>query len=297
MINTREIESLEIQAREKDLEDLEDYRRGRGVAPVIYKAGFAKPSEPGQPMVFVASEEAQDRLGDIISVGGWELDTFRQNPVFFWVHDHSRPPIGTVPRVWVERKQLLNTVKWDSEADPFAREIQGKYERRVLRAESVGFRALEFDGTKAGGIHFTRQELLEISAVPIPAHPAALTKFMAGGFVSLYPVPTSVLATLRGRMVELTGKAKLLGGEIGRKLTYQAETALRELDKGTPSGEREALRRVDLAASLLKAHKETELKAVLETLQSWKREVQAEPSYWEARMAYRSRVLADGEIV
>ncbi len=54
---------------------------------------------------------------------------------------------------------------------------------------------------------------------------------------------------------------------------------------------------MDLAASLLKAHKETELKAVLETLQSWKREVQAEPSYWEARMAYRSRVLADGEIV
>jgi phage head maturation protease len=47
-----------------------------------------------------------------------------------------------------------------------------------LRSVSVGFRPLEFrfssDPARQGGIDFTKQELLEISVVPVPANAEAL---------------------------------------------------------------------------------------------------------------------------
>jgi len=187
------MDDFEKYLREADLEALEDSKAGRGPCPVIYKAGFVKPAEPGGPMVFVASDETVDRLGDIIGADGWQLDAYRKNPVFMWQHDHTMAPIGTVPKIWVEDKQLLNMVAWD-EADELARFIKGKFERRVLRAESVGFRAIEFeDNGKSGGIRFTKQELLEISAVSIPAHPKALAKAMGARKFSIV-VPELVIA-------------------------------------------------------------------------------------------------------
>ena len=169
---------LERQAREQELEALEAYRKGVAEAPVMYKplGGAFKATSEGI-MTFVASEETEDRLGDVLRAGGWDLAAYQKNPVYLFGHDHSIPPIGTVPRVWVEGKQLLNIVRWDEE-DPFAKFIKGKYERGVMKAQSVGFRPLDFkqrtDGGK--GIEFLKQELLEISAVSVPAHPSAVLK-------------------------------------------------------------------------------------------------------------------------
>jgi septin family protein len=54
--------------------------------------------------------------------------------------------------------------------DEFARMIYDKYKNGFLNAFSIGFQALEKDGDT-----FTKSELLEISAVPVPANPEALT--------------------------------------------------------------------------------------------------------------------------
>ena len=132
----------------------------------------------GGDMVFVASEETPDRMGDTIDVEGWDTKNFKSNPVFMWSHDYNIAPIGKVPKIWVEGKQLLNTVKWD-ESDPLGSFIKGKFERGFMRAESVGFRPLEVEQTPQG-FHFMKQELLEISAVSIPAHPKALAKMLEG---------------------------------------------------------------------------------------------------------------------
>ena len=142
---------FEARLREAQLKALLDFKMGRGDAPLFFKAGFAQDTESGKPFIFVASDDSQDRLGDSIAADGWDLENFEKNPVFMWVHDYKLPPLGTVPRVWPNGKQLLNTVAWD-EADPFAMEIRGKYERKVLRAESVGFRALEYEEQPNGGI-------------------------------------------------------------------------------------------------------------------------------------------------
>lgn len=177
---------LEKRLREADLQALAAYRSGKGEAPVIYKAGgFVRAVEDtDRPMLFVASTEEEDRYGDLISVEGWELDNFRKNPVFLFAHQHNVAPIGLVPKVWksAEEKALLATVRWDND-DPLAAFLKGKYQRGFMRAVSVGFRPIEFDdsqapGAKSRGIHFKKHELLEISAVPIPANPRALQKAM-----------------------------------------------------------------------------------------------------------------------
>ena len=176
-MKSAEIALWERQIREADLQALVDYEHGMADAPVLYKAeGYVQADNDG-PMVFVASDEAEDRLGDTIEAGGWDLRNFRQNPVLMYIHDYSVAPIGSVPKVWVAGKQLLNTVIWD-EADDLACFIKGKYERKFMRAVSVGFRALEYKRKENNGILFTKQELLEISAVPIPAHPYALMRAM-----------------------------------------------------------------------------------------------------------------------
>ena len=61
--------------------------------------------------------------------------------------------------------------------DELGVQLQSKYANKFMRAVSVGFRPLEFEFIDGGnGIRFTKQELLELSAVPVPAHPKALKK-------------------------------------------------------------------------------------------------------------------------
>lgn len=170
------------EERTEELEALEQYRKGLASAPVVYRPDgyLLKVAEgPDRPLSFVASEESEDRLGDVIKVDGWELDAFKKNPVFLYVHDHAFPPIGRVPSVNIDGKQLLASVQFDRE-DEFAALIQRKYQSGFMRGVSVGFRAIEFEAnsssTGARGTVFKKQELVEISAVPVPAHPKALMR-------------------------------------------------------------------------------------------------------------------------
>jgi len=168
----------EESLRTQELEDLESYLHGSAESPLLYRCGYmTKAADDSETMEFIASEESEDRFGDIIEVDGWQLANFRRNPVFLWAHDSRTPPVGRVTKVGPSEtgRQLLASVKWDMD-DPFAAMIQSKYANRFMRAVSVGFRPLEFNLMDKGGIRFTKQDLLELSAVPVPAHPKALRK-------------------------------------------------------------------------------------------------------------------------
>ncbi len=194
LLHSKELYELDKQAQEEDYEALEKYRLGTAEAPTLYRPmGFMKSVDKDTgDMTFVANEESEDRMGDIIKVDGWQLGNFKENPVLMFAHDYRMPPVGIVPRVWKsssksvkaagkDTPQLLNTVKFD-DGDQFATFIKGKYERGFMRAESVGFRPIEFEALDTDSdswfppLLFTKQELLEISLVPIPAHPRALRK-------------------------------------------------------------------------------------------------------------------------
>jgi hypothetical protein len=182
---------VEARVRDDERQSLESFIKGVEEAPTLYrpmttKAEVVKDGEDVGLMRFVASTEDKDRAGDIIRQN-WELGNFKDNPVYMWGHDYSKAPIGNVPRIWIENKKastggpvLMNTVRFD-EGDAFAMEVKGKFERGMLKAQSVGFRPLELNIMRDvdghfEGYEFTKSELLEISAVSIPMNQMALRK-------------------------------------------------------------------------------------------------------------------------
>jgi uncharacterized protein len=203
------VTTLIDRERERILERLDRYERGLDAPPTLYSLGFvSKAGETNEPMTFVASTEEADRSGDVIVQSGWELSSFRKNPVYMWGHDYALPPIGTVPRVWMAGRELRNTVTFDS-TDPFAKSVEGKFKRGILKAQSVGFRPLEFEKQQNGSHKFTRMDLLEISAVPIPMNQSALrVKSLAAKARSLW-MEDDPFQRLELAVSRLTGKGRL----------------------------------------------------------------------------------------
>lgn len=133
---------------------------------------------------FVASDETPDSYGDVVSAEGWDLKRYRRNPIVLWQHD-SRQPIGTSTKFGVEGGKLIHTIKLAEEGTSEMIDTLAKLmKQKIVRAVSVGFRALEEPEVirdKDGGfqgLKFTKQELLELSVVSVPANPnsLALTK-------------------------------------------------------------------------------------------------------------------------
>ena len=171
------LSEFEVYQREAETEALKAAATTGSRAPVLYKAGWVKRAAADGPITVVASHESEDRVGDIIMAAGWDLRAFRQNPVVLWSHDPLQPPIGRARRVEVEGKELVADLEFD-QGDEEAQRVDGKFRRGVLNAVSVGFRPVEFARKGNGGFLFRQQELLELSAVAIPAHPMALAKMM-----------------------------------------------------------------------------------------------------------------------
>lgn len=133
-------------------------------------------------MTFVISSEEVDRHGDVVSAAGWQLAAYRQNPVFLWAHDYTRPVIGRAAAVWPEPGLLL--ARMEFAPTDFAAEVAALYRSGYQQGVSVGFKPLRYaerrqESTGAFlGIRFLEQELLEVSAVPVPANRQALRRAM-----------------------------------------------------------------------------------------------------------------------
>lgn len=141
--------------------------------------------EEGVIDAVVGSTNVLDRMGDVIDQAGWDLRNYEKNPVILWGHNvrEERPPIGKAMKVWVEGKQertkkLMFKVKFDL-FDQFAAEIYRKIKEGFINTVSVGFLPTEWEDLKGStgpfaGRKYTKQELLELSFVPVPANPEAV---------------------------------------------------------------------------------------------------------------------------
>ena len=173
---------VEIWARERLLEALESHHRGQSESPYVKKWGTSSTGavEENESMTFVVSTDAMDRHGDTIAVEGWRFEAYMNNPVILWAHNYARPAIGRAVAVWKEPHSLLARVEFAP--TDFAQEIKSLYRAGYQRGVSVGFRPMRYTLRRdkhSGeflGIDFLEQELLEISAAPVPANPHALRK-------------------------------------------------------------------------------------------------------------------------
>lgn len=132
---------------------------------------------------FVISTEAEDRDGDTVSVKGWELDSYRKNPVVLWAHDTKSLPIARAESIGARDGKLKSvTVFPEKGIYPFADQVYGLVKGGFLNGTSVGFHPLEATPRgKSKGVNFTRQELYEFSILPVPSNREALREAKEAG--------------------------------------------------------------------------------------------------------------------
>jgi HK97 family phage prohead protease len=120
----------------------------------------------------VASTAMVDRHGEVVSPVGWNLTNFKKNPVLLWAHDHSIPAIGKATKVWIDGKgsdaKLMFNGVWQTVTD-YGKAASQLVQEGILNSFSVGFIPQDMDGNT-----YTKQELLEISLVNVPANPQAM---------------------------------------------------------------------------------------------------------------------------
>jgi hypothetical protein len=153
---------------------------------------------------FIGSTADVDRYGDIIEVEGWDLKHYLKNPQFLWAHNYSVPPVGTTRKVakadgvlafqvYFPKDEEVNVAGWPSHV-PTPETVYKLYLGGFLRATSVGFQGMEWEPILGEpdeqgyrprtGTKYTKQDLYELSAVPVPANPYALMNAVQKGVIS-----------------------------------------------------------------------------------------------------------------
>lgn len=122
----------------------------------------------------LATSPEPDRLGDIVEPLGVSF----KNPLPL-LHQHdSKRPVGTVTfdaptGAGIEFEARLPRVEEPASLKDRVDTAWGEIKAGLIRGVSIGFRPLEFAAIKDGGIRFLKSEILELSLVSVPAHPAA----------------------------------------------------------------------------------------------------------------------------
>lgn len=161
----------------------------------IYTTSTKSAGLPPRVIRFVGSDESVDRDGDTISIDGWDVAAYNKNPVVLYGHDYYGLPIGrAVVSIDKRARQLLFDITFPTVAelstDPampseHALKVDAIYNMAkagILNTVSVGFRGLEYDRTDTG-LAYKKQELMEVSIVPVPANPNAIAVLRAAGAV------------------------------------------------------------------------------------------------------------------
>src|SRR5687768_9595307 len=88
-----------------------------------------------------ASDETLDRYKEVIVASGWRLDNYLRNPVIQNAHQYGDIifTIGRAEKTWVSGNALLQTWRFASNENPFAKLARDLYRRKFLKAASVGF--------------------------------------------------------------------------------------------------------------------------------------------------------------
>ena len=162
---------------------------------------------PGPVIDFRSSDETLDRYKERITVAGWRLENYRKNPVVQNAHSYcslsdtiGKSLIteirGTPDSSGSERglqsagtpdssgPYLFQRIMFAVEENPMAKVAYGLYKGGFLSAVSVGFIPISWEnGSQEKGYRrkYLQQELLEVSAVSIPANPNALTLALKAG--------------------------------------------------------------------------------------------------------------------
>lgn len=119
----------------------------------------------------IATTPSTDRMGDVVEPLGAK---FAAEIPLLWQHQHDQP-VGHVRFGKATQNGIPFTATIAKIAE--AGELQARVDlawqsvkSQLVRAVSIGFRALEYAFKDEGGIHFLKTEILELSLVTVPAN-------------------------------------------------------------------------------------------------------------------------------
>src|SRR5258708_55003 len=127
----------------------------------------------------VATNETTDRDGEIVTASGLDIKNYMMNPVILWAHNYYSWPIGAATKVSLNNNNewIVSGVFADTEEGQKARKL---YDDGILKAVSIGF----IPKNREGNV-ISESELLELSFVPVPSNPTALSMRAVKGFENL----------------------------------------------------------------------------------------------------------------
>lgn len=130
---------------------------------------------------FTVITASVDFNGNLADLNGWNFDRYHANPVVFFNHRHTDPPIGKS----ISLVQVGNVFQAEIELAPTAlgTMIADLLDKGYIRGASAGWKPTAWDlrlDSKGFpiGIHSHTQDLLELSIVGLPASAETLKQAM-----------------------------------------------------------------------------------------------------------------------
>lgn len=130
-------------------------------------------NEDQRTITGIASTPSADRYGDVMEPKGAQ---FNLPLPLLWQHDPLQP-VGTITKARVTDEGIEITAQV-SKPDPDAPsqlaarlgEAWSSIKSGLVRGLSIGFRPIEYSFLDGGGVHYSQWDLMEVSAVTIPAN-------------------------------------------------------------------------------------------------------------------------------
>ena len=120
----------------------------------------------------VASDETVDRAWEVIKVSWRDLSNFMKNPVIIANHIYTvQNIVWKATNIYIENEKLV--VEWVFATTDLAQDVRKLYDWWFIKTVSVWFIPKERDENAKNII--TKAELLEVSFVPVPCNPNALS--------------------------------------------------------------------------------------------------------------------------
>ena len=215
-------------------------------------------------VLFTISKEVVDRDGDILRASGVDFSNYMKNPVFLSFHNSREFPLGKVTKFWVEGNEVKAIVYFPTleelSTDPNNASEKAKlvdftyhcYKTGMLNAVSVGFIPKDWVEIMENGMwvgnDITKWELLEFSAVAVPANQDAIAEAVKSFGLDESFVKDFLTTEKSGRKISaqtraILDKIKACGDELEKcQETLKAcgeeiRKALAELDDEKPEEE------------------------------------------------------------
>lgn len=215
--------------------------------PLICKAR-RDPEDPDDVLTCLMSTGEIDRQGEAVNPKTLDFGNYlTKNPVVQWAHDYTIPPIGKVigkidtsdgPEAKVKFATELKGPHGD-----FVRDVKALYDGGYLNAWSIGF----IPGTKNKSGEPMR-EVVELSAVPVPANPNALTRRLKELAPDSRAMITKSLQTWGQQFIIDVKEGRVLSGknrERVRAAVDQIQTMLQSLEDMLSEAEPSPTERAD----------------------------------------------------